>query len=106
VTAEDAVAAGAIVTELETIIGRTVSCDDTALIAKEFWAAESVSSERLLSALRQSQGGSNLVDLGFDRDIEFAARVDAIELVAEYFPQAGDVRTVRSSSLPLPYGRT
>ena len=95
ITAEDLVAAGAIVSELDAILGRTVSADDTALIAKEFWAAASVTPARLLSVLRQSRGGSNLVDLGFDGDIEFAARVDSIELVAEYFPQAGDVRTVR-----------
>lgn len=95
VTAEDAVAAGAIVTELETIIGPTTAADDTAMIAKELWTAASATSERLLSILRQSEGGSNLVELGFDRDIEFAARVDAIDLVAEYFPQAGEVRTVR-----------
>jgi 2-phosphosulfolactate phosphatase len=95
VTAEDIVAAGAIVAELEVILGGTASHDDTALLARELWTAESTTSERLLSILRRSQGGSNLVQLGFDRDIEFAARVDSFDLVAEYFPQTGDVRTVR-----------
>jgi 2-phosphosulfolactate phosphatase len=95
VTAEDVVAAGAIVAELETTLGHIMSPDDTALIAKEFWAAASTSPERLLTVLRQSRGGSNLVALGFDRDIDFAAQVDSVDLVAEFFPQAGDVRTVR-----------
>jgi 2-phosphosulfolactate phosphatase len=94
-TAEDLVAAGAVVTELETIVGPTSSADDAALVAKEFWSAASASRERLLAVLRRSRGGSNLVELGYDRDIEFAARIDAFELVAEFFPQSGDVRAVR-----------
>jgi 2-phosphosulfolactate phosphatase len=94
VTAEDVVAAGAIVAELEVILGKTTSAGDTALLAKELWTAESTTGERLLSILRRSRGGSNLVELGFDRDIEFAARVDAIDLVAEYFPPTDDVRAI------------
>jgi 2-phosphosulfolactate phosphatase len=95
VTAEDFVAAGAIVAELEVVLGNTASGNDAALLAKELWIAESTTSERLLSILRRSRGGSNLVELGFDRDIEFASQVDSFDLVAEYFPQTGDVRTVR-----------
>ncbi len=94
VTAEDLAAAGAILAKLEAILGPTESPDDTALIAKEFWAAESATTERLRTILRRSQGGSNLVALGFDRDIEFAARVDSIDLVAEYFPQTGEVLAI------------
>jgi 2-phosphosulfolactate phosphatase len=106
VTAEDVAAAGAIVAELEALLGDKMSADDTAFIAAKFWAAESTTSERLLDVLRRSRGGSNLVELGFDRDIEFAARVDSFELVAEYFPRTGDVQAVRSNAVPLPYGRT
>ena len=106
VTAEDVAAAGAIVTELEAFLRGDVLIDDTALIAAKFWAAESSTTESLLSVLRHSRGGSNLVELGFDRDIEFAAHVDSYDLVGEFFPRTGEVRAVRSNPVPLPYGRT
>jgi 2-phosphosulfolactate phosphatase len=95
VTAEDVLAAGAIAAELDAVAGGTTSNADTALVARELWNACESSKERLRSVLRQSRGGRNLVALGFDADIEFAARVDAIPLVAEYFPATGDVRAVR-----------
>jgi 2-phosphosulfolactate phosphatase len=94
VTGEDLLAAGAIASELEACAAVASSRDDLALVAKELWAVESPSSERLCKFLRQSRGGSNLVELGFDADIEFAARVDSVDLVAEYFPQTADIRTV------------
>jgi 2-phosphosulfolactate phosphatase len=95
ITAEDVLAAGAIASELDAVAGGTTSSADTALIARELWTSCESSKERLRSVLRQSRGGRNLVALGFDADIEFAARVDAIPLVAEYFPATGDVRAVR-----------
>jgi 2-phosphosulfolactate phosphatase len=95
VTSEDLLTAGAIAAELEARIGGTSSRDDLALVARELWAAESVSSDRLRTALRQSRGGRNLVELGFDADIDLAANVDSIQLVAEYFPKTGRIETVR-----------
>lgn len=94
VTAEDLLAAGAIASELQAPSDSTPSRDDMALVAREFWAAVSSSSERLRSVLRQSRGGGNLVGLDFDADIELAARVDSLDLLAEYFPKTGDVLTV------------
>jgi len=95
VTAEDLLAAGAIAAELAGNAGGTSSRDDMALIAKELWDAESSSSGRLQRALRQSRGGRNLVELGFDADIDLAAQVDSIPLVAEYFAKEGRVQPVR-----------
>ncbi len=95
ITAEDFLAAGAIAAELETEAGGTSSQDDLAFVARELWAAESSSSGRLQAALRQSRGGRNLVELGFDADIDFAARVDSVQLVAEYFAKEGRVEPVR-----------
>jgi len=95
VTAEDLLTAGAISAELEARIGGTSSRDDLALVARDLWAAESSSSDQLRTALRRSRGGRNLVELGFDADIDFAARVDSIQLIAEYFPKTGRIETVR-----------
>lgn len=94
VTSEDLLCAGAIATQLQTH-GAVTSRDDLPLVATDLWAAESSSPERLLTALRASRGGRNLVELGYDVDIEFAARVDSIDLVAEYFPATGRIEPVR-----------
>ena len=71
------------------------SRDDVATIARAYWQAESVSPDRLFDALSRSQGGRNLVELGYEADIRFAARVDSIDLVAEYFPATGRIEPVR-----------
>lgn len=95
ITAEDLLAAGAIASGLEADIGSTSSRDDMSLVAKELWTAASSTSGGLQSALRQSRGGRNLIKLGFDADIDWAVTVDSIPLLAEYFPETADVRTVR-----------
>ncbi len=104
VTAEDLLAAGAIIAELEARSRPLASRDDLALVAKDLWTGQSSSNDRLRNALRQSRGGRNLIELGFEADIDRAARVDSIDLVAEYSPQSGEVRTVRRLGVPVPYG--
>lgn len=47
---------------------------------------------RLPAILREGQGGRNLIALGLGKDIEFAARVDSVDVVAELDgvnPEAG-----------------
>lgn len=95
ITAEDLLAAGAIVAELEQKSGPIASRDDVPTIARTFWQAESGAPGRLFDALSRSQGGRNLVELGYEADIRFAARVDSIDLVAEYFPATGRIEPVR-----------
>lgn len=73
----------------------TSSRDDVAFVVQEFWASASSSSGQLRTALRQSRGGRNLVELGFDADIELAARVDSVQVVAEYFATEGRIEPVR-----------
>ncbi|HUE17121.1 MAG TPA: 2-phosphosulfolactate phosphatase [Planctomycetaceae bacterium] len=95
VTAEDLLAAGAFAAELAAAAGSTSSRDDVAFVVQEFWASASSSSGQLRTALRQSRGGRNLVELGFDADIELAARVDSVQVVAEYFATEGRIEPVR-----------
>jgi 2-phosphosulfolactate phosphatase len=100
-TNEDFLAAGAIAAELAAAAGEPLECNTHAVFARnlwnapEFWTAGSFSPGHLRNALRQSPGGSNLVELGFDADIDYAAQLDSIDLVAQYFPKTADVRTVR-----------
>ena len=96
VTAEDVLAAGSDRPELQTRRSRHIAADDVALDSERILEPRTRSSrERLRTVLRDSRGGRNLVELGYDADIEFAARVDSIPLVAEYFPATGDIRPVR-----------
>jgi 2-phosphosulfolactate phosphatase len=104
VTAEDLLAAGAIAVELEVETGRSTSRDDLTQVAKALWREESASSERLLAALRASRGGRNLVELGFDADIELAAQVDSLDLVGEYFPKTGSIEAVPPLPVQVTYG--
>lgn len=55
--------------------------DDATQIAMDFSAANTENSTRLLETVRQSQGGRNLIALGYDADIEFAANIDRFSLV-------------------------
>jgi|HubBroStandDraft_6_1064221.scaffolds.fasta_scaffold368762_1 2-phosphosulfolactate phosphatase len=100
-TNEDFLAAGAIAAELSAGAGEPLECNAHADFASnlwnapEFWTAGTFSREHLRSELRQSHGGSNLVELGFDADIDFAAQLDCIDLVGQFFPKTADVRPVR-----------
>ncbi len=104
-TSEDVLAAGAIIAALEERVGPSPVPDDLAVMAKDFWTVHSASPADLLAALRQSQGGRNLVSLGLEADIRRAAEVDSLDLVAEYFPHAGRIEPVPRTPVPLPYAR-
>lgn len=55
--------------------------DDATQIAMDFSATNAENPSRLLEAVRQSQGGRNLISLGYDADIQFAANIDRFSLV-------------------------
>jgi 2-phosphosulfolactate phosphatase len=48
--------------------------------------------ERLLSRLRDSEGGRNLIELGFDADIAYAARQSRTSTIPELNPLTGEIR--------------
>ncbi len=97
ITGEDVLFAGAVVDALTRI--NTVSTsnrqrwqqNDSARIAQDFWrqavadCAKSESSEglsdRIEAMMRETHGGFNLRELGFDRDIGLCSAIDAVELV-------------------------
>jgi 2-phosphosulfolactate phosphatase len=83
-TSEDLLGAGAIAAGLARFDDVELQDDATHDAAKQW--AETTPGSRLLAALRRSSGGSNLVELGFDRDIVRAAEVDSISVAPEYSP--------------------
>ncbi|MEX2188329.1 MAG: 2-phosphosulfolactate phosphatase [Pirellulales bacterium] len=90
-TREDVLAAGAIVDGLTALSDRPRWVwNDEALVAHDAWRGVWCGEqqvESLVDALRHSLGGANLIELGYDADIEAAARVDSLEVV----PRAGNV---------------
>ena len=81
-TSEDLLAAGAIAAGLSRFADVELR-DESTQKAAEHWG-KGLPEHRLLESLRRSLGGSNLVELGFDRDIVRAAQLDSISLVPEY----------------------
>lgn len=91
VTREDILAAGAIVERLTaTEDGPRWVWNDEAMVARDAWrglGSGDGRQEALVAALRSSRGGRNLIELGYDADIEAAAQLDRLDVV----PYAGEV---------------
>lgn len=89
VTREDTLFAGALLAKLrEFDSAADVHHNDQAQLALDAWHAsvgDPFDASRLLAALRASQGGRNLVEIGQAGDIELAAQVDRFRLVPELF---------------------
>jgi 2-phosphosulfolactate phosphatase len=103
-TAEDVLCAGAIAADVSARLGSEPD-DDAAAIACEAWRSCAASGEPLPERLRRTRGGRSLVKLGLADDIDFTARLDHWNLVAEYFPSTGEVLAVRPAPHSVPYGR-
>ncbi len=80
VTLEDVVCAGAIAASLRQRVPGIVVGNDEATVALALNLGYREEQNRL-EALRSGLGGRNLVELGYDRDIKFAARVDSAPVV-------------------------
>ena len=91
ISAEDVLCAGAIAEGLATTLGSASRKHDQTRIAMDFFSANMQDESSLLEALRESLGGRNLHQLGFDADIERAATRDLFDLVPRYSPQTGRI---------------
>ncbi|MDQ3331915.1 MAG: 2-phosphosulfolactate phosphatase [Planctomycetota bacterium] len=80
ITLEDAVAAGEIATALEQRIATLALGNDEAAIAMTLSRTASQDDTRL-QALRMGRGGRNLIELGYDDDIEFCAKIGTAPVV-------------------------
>ena len=83
VTLEDVLYAGVVCQSLLSATG-SWTLNDSARLALAAAEVHAPTPERLLTTLRQSLGGANLVELGFDRDIETAAWLDTFDFVPEF----------------------
>ena len=87
ITGEDVLFAGAVVETLLASQNDRWQLSDSAKIARAFWL-QSVSGETrevlsagIESAMQQTHGGLNLIDLGYHNDIKLCSAVDSIDVV-------------------------
>jgi 2-phosphosulfolactate phosphatase len=93
ITREDVLFAGAVIDDL--MRHRAVTVNDQAEIAADAWRSVQRDFSHLTplaECLRASVGGRNLVEIGYERDIEIAAQVDKFDLVAELDLVAWEIR--------------
>ena len=92
ISAEDPICAGAMLASLEKRRAEDiVTTNDSNRIAYEWFAKHSAKADTLLTALRNSAGGRNLIDLGYDADIEWAAKLNRLSVVPEYHRETGRI---------------
>ena len=87
VTAEDCLCAGAIGLALQCHGDHDTDSHDATRMAVEFFAPMSDEPDTFLQALRDSHGGRNLRQLGFDDDIVLASQRDTFDLIPCYDSQ-------------------
>lgn len=92
ITGEDCLLAGILVNRLVESGLFRVGNDEARLVggfSRDVGANEST----LREALRASAGGRNLMELGFDRDIDECARVDWTAIIPVFDPNDGSIRS-------------
>ena len=92
VSAEDVLCAGGLISDLQILRGRKIlTQNDANRLAFELYAAHSQSEAAFLEALRESAGGRNLLALGYEADVKWAARRNRFHLVPEYNRETGRI---------------
>lgn len=86
-SAEDLLVAGAIAHQL----GDAFDLSIETRIYRDFWLTHGVSDASRLTSLRASAGGRNLVELGFDHDIERASQIDLYSIVPQLNTVTGEL---------------
>jgi phosphosulfolactate phosphohydrolase-like enzyme len=87
---EDVIGAGAVIDALQRVARVTLSSDVALMAHRLFqWARGD-----LRSALSDTLGGRNVIDAGLAPDIEFAARLDSLDVVGVVAKEPLAVRRV------------
>lgn len=91
ITTEDALFAGAIVRGIRHATGTPAWEDDQTVLAATLFDAVHADATRFAACLRDSRGGRNLVELGFEADITRSAAWDLFDLVPELHLSTGRI---------------
>lgn len=97
ITAEDCLFAGAVAADLASKGEFQCSPDAGTLMASELAQSRGRTPADILALLRESRGGTNLLDLGFEKDVERCATQDLFALVPEWDAGSGAIRVPSTS---------
>ncbi|MEZ6133520.1 MAG: 2-phosphosulfolactate phosphatase [Pirellulaceae bacterium] len=91
IAGEDLLAAGAIITALQTRHPSTRLGNDSAMLACEIWRGfeflePDLRSAKIVESMRRFAGGHNLIENGYEQDLLFAAHVDSVAVVPHNVP--------------------
>lgn len=97
ITSEDVLFGGCLAKELLAQLGGEARVPDSTRLAIDHWNTQcgGMDVERLHQAIRESQGGKNLIVLGYDEDILFVSQINAIYAVAK-LSHDGTLRLISS----------
>lgn len=94
VTGEDCLCAGAIAAGLLKLTEQELVMDDSTRMVLDFFLSQDSDENGMLSAMRASLGGRNLIRRGFEEDIRLCSQRGLISKVPEYNHQFGKITFV------------
>ncbi len=92
ITGEDCLCAGAIAAGLQEITNDKLTLDDATRMVVDYYQAQISNPGDLLTAMRASQGGRNLIQRGFEEDIRLCSERNCYAVLAEYCHESGNIR--------------
>lgn len=103
ITGEDVLFAGALSALLVERKADDFDVTDSARIAMSFWhqkCGSTTGSTEVEQAMRKTQGGRNLIRLGYEKDIATASAIDSVPVLGKVF-DGPVIRSANGSSSPL-----
>lgn len=100
ISGEDVLFAGVLAQKLVDC-GKFKPANDATQIAMDFSRTNAENPTHLLETVRQSQGGRNLIALGYNADIAFAANLDLCSVVPTYDAKSRLITTPESAAKPV-----
>lgn len=91
VTGEDCLCAGAIAVELQNLSDQELALDDSTRIVADYYRLQISKEDGILSAMRASIGGRNLIQRGFETDIQLCSQRGLISAVPEFKQASGEI---------------
>lgn len=91
VTGEDCLCAGGIAAELQNIADQELALDDSTRIVADYYRSQASKEDGVLSAMRASIGGRNLIRRGFESDIQLCSEQGLVSAVPEYNHASGKI---------------
>ncbi len=94
ITGEDCLCAGAIAAGLQGSVAHELTLDDATRMVVDYFQTQTDKADGLLSAMRASQGGRNLIQRGFEEDIQLCSARDRYTVLPEYSHKSGKIMSI------------